>query len=93
MLQIKTAFDHGGGVQREGGEEQKIIQAVVLSKTSSPQENRIQHAEPVSDYGQQEEMTVSEPSHSDRLVRVAFLASRKCCPSPHLYQRHEPNKR
>ena len=77
MFQIKSAQDHGGRVQPESAQQQKIIEPVILAKTFSPQENRIQRAEPVNDYGQQEEMTVSEPSHENRLVLPAFLASRK----------------
>jgi hypothetical protein len=78
MLQVKTTYDHGGRVQRETGEQQKVTQPVILAKTFAPQENRVHRAESVNDYGQQEEMTVCEPSHHDRLIRVAFLASCKC---------------
>ena len=44
LLEIKTAQEHGGGVQRERGEQKKIICAVVRAKTLSPQENRINRA-------------------------------------------------
>ena len=78
MFQVETADDHGGGVQREPGQQQKIAQSVILAKTFAPQENRVHRAESVNDYGQQEELTVSKPSHEERLIPVAFLASRKC---------------
>jgi hypothetical protein len=40
---------------------------VILAKTFSPQENRVNHAQTVNRNGEQKEMSVSEPSHIDRL--------------------------
>jgi hypothetical protein len=77
MFQVETTYGHGGCMKRETGEKQKITEPVILAKTFSPQENRIQRAESVNDYGQQEEMAVSEPRHENRLVLLVFLASRK----------------
>jgi hypothetical protein len=40
---------------------------VILAKTFSPQENRVNHAQTVNRNGEQKEMSVSEPGHGDRL--------------------------
>ena len=60
-------MEHGGCVQRERDEQQEIIHVVILAKTLSPQENRVNHAQTVNRHGEQKEMTVSEPRHVDRL--------------------------
>jgi hypothetical protein len=40
---------------------------VILAKTFSPQENRVNRAHAVNRHGEQKEMTVSEPNHGNRL--------------------------
>ena len=67
MVEGKAALEHGHRMQRKRGQQQEIIHVVVLAKTFSPQENRIHRAQPVNHHGEQKEMTVSEPSHADRL--------------------------
>ena len=75
MVDGEAALDHGDGVQRERGQQQEIIHVVVLAKTLSPQENRIHRAQAVNHHGEQKEMTVSEPSHADRLIQENRPAS------------------
>jgi hypothetical protein len=58
-------------------EQQKIVHPVVLLKTFSPQENRVKHAKPVEDYGQQKESSASVPIHNNRVSPVPFGASGK----------------
>ena len=69
LLEIETAQEHGERVQRERGEQQEIIRAVVRAKTSSPEENRIDRAQTVKRDGEQKEMTVGEPGHELRLIQ------------------------
>jgi hypothetical protein len=64
-------------VQRERGEQQEIIHVVILAKTLPPQENRVNHAPTVNRDGERKEMTVSEPSHADRLIQKYHRASGK----------------
>ncbi len=51
---------------------------VILAKALPPQENRVNHAQPVNDYGQQKPLSVRKPSHGHRLARAAVSASRNC---------------
>jgi hypothetical protein len=67
LVEGKAALEHGDGVQPERGEQQEIIHVVILAKTFSPQENRVNHAQTVNRNGEQKEMSVSEPGHGDRL--------------------------
>ena len=77
MAERKTALEHGGRVEREGDEQQEIIHMVILAKTFSPQKNRVNRAHAVNQNGEQEEMTVSEPSHEKRLIQKSRRASGK----------------
>jgi hypothetical protein len=56
-------------MQRERGKQQKIIHTVVLAKTFSPEENRINRTQAVKHNGEQKEMPVSEPEHKLRLIQ------------------------
>ena len=67
LIETHSALEHRGRVQRGGGEKQKIVRAVVRAKTSSPQKNRVGRTQAVKYHGEQKEMPVSEPSHSDSL--------------------------
>jgi hypothetical protein len=42
---------------------------IVSAEPVSPQEHRVNHAQTVNDYGQQEAVSVSEPNHKSRLIR------------------------
>jgi len=82
MFQVESAQDHGGRVQAKAQEQNEIIDAVILAKAFSPQENRVNHADPVSDYGQQEEMPVKMmvlggKPHPERLMPGGCGASSK----------------
>jgi hypothetical protein len=48
---------------------------VILAKAFSPQENRVNRAQTVNRNGKQKEMSVSEPSHGDRLIQKSRRAS------------------
>jgi hypothetical protein len=48
---------------------------VILAKTFSPQENRVNRAQTVNRNGEQKEMSVSEPGHADRLIQENGPAS------------------
>ena len=63
----EAALDHRRRVQRERGQQEKIIRMVVPAKPHPPQENRIHRARAVKRHGEQKEMPVGEPSHEDRL--------------------------
>ena len=64
-----------GGVKPESEQKQQVGDMVVTGKAFSPQKHRINHAEPVKDYGQQEEVSVSEPCHTDKLAALEAGAS------------------
>jgi hypothetical protein len=79
MIQGKAALDHCGRVEPECEQQQKVVHPVVLPKTFSPKEDRVDRAARVSDYGQQEKMAIGvfvrEPVHDDRLIRRMDRAS------------------
>src|SRR5689334_8123399 len=80
MVQAKSADDHGRGVQSEGGKQQEIIDPVILAEAFAPEQHRITGAQTIKDYGQQENVSVSvsvsEPSHTDRVIPQVFGARR-----------------
>ena len=65
-VQGKSAFDHGGGMQGKGREQEEIIDMVVATKPASPQEHRIDRARAVNRHGEQKEMPVNKPVHSGK---------------------------
>jgi hypothetical protein len=68
MSQSHAAQDHRCRVQAEGAHKQQVIDPVILPKTTPPQENRIDHAQAVTDHGEHEEMSIQvlagEPRHA-----------------------------
>src|SRR5208337_2511438 len=55
-------------MEGESQQQQRIVHVVVPAESVPPQEDRVDHAQPVNDYGKQEAMSVSEPSHERRLI-------------------------
>ena len=68
-VQRQAALEHRQRVQRHAGGEQEIIHPVVPAEAFAPEENRVEGAQAVKHHGQQKAMSVSEPSHADRLVQ------------------------
>jgi hypothetical protein len=63
VVKPKPAQHHRGGVEPEGDHQEPIIDEVIPAKTLSPQENRIDHAQAVNQYGEHEKMLVCQPNH------------------------------
>src|SRR5207248_6774377 len=76
MIERKTSFNHSGRVQTKSHQQQQVIDPVVLAKALPPQENRINHAQPIDGDGQQKEVPVSEPIHHDRVIWSCSRAKR-----------------
>src|SRR5262245_49014939 len=66
-VERKPPQKHRRGMQREPSEQNKIIYVVVPPEAFSPQKHRINGADAVNDYGQKENVAVSEPCHSNKL--------------------------
>src|SRR5579871_6816138 len=68
-------------MREETEKQQQVIYPVILPKAFAPQKDRVNHADAVNDYGQQEKVPVKmmilggEP-HGDSLNPLKFLASR-----------------
>ena len=65
----EPAQKHLHRVKAKGQQQEQVGHVVVPAEPVPPQEYRVNHAQPVNDYGQQETMPISEPIHSDRLSR------------------------
>ena len=68
-IQAHSALEHGRGVEDETQQQQQIANTAVLAESFSPEENRMNHANTVCYYGEQEEMPVSEPIHKCQVNR------------------------
>ena len=79
-MQSHAALEHGQRVQRNAGDEQKIIHPFVPAKTFAPEKNRINRARSVNQNGEQKTMPVSVPIHAVRLNAAADGASGKFTP-------------
>ena len=76
-FQRKTALEHGRGVKDEAEKQQQIISPVVFAESFAEEKNRVRGAEAVSNYGDEETMSVSKPSHAVRLMEGKDGARRK----------------
>jgi hypothetical protein len=69
-------------VETKRKQEKEISNVVVLTKPFAPQKDRMDHAEAVNNYRQQEEVSISvltrKPSHKDRVGQFGDGARRKC---------------
>jgi hypothetical protein len=54
-------------VEHPAEEHQEEANVVMLPKPFPPQENGVEHAHAVNHHSEQEQMSVSEPIHVDRL--------------------------
>src|SRR3984957_9918396 len=64
LLEGESAHEHGFGLEQHPGQQNGIIDPVMLAETLAPEEQRIDGADAVSDHGQQKEMSVSPPRHA-----------------------------
>ena len=65
FLEGQPAHEHGLGLENDAGQQQSIIDDVMVAEALAPEEHRIEGAHAVRDYGQQEEMSVSPPRHNN----------------------------
>ena len=63
MIEAKPTENHRRGMQTESQQKNQIIDVIVPTKAFAPQENRVNHAQAVGNHGQEEKMSISEPSH------------------------------
>ncbi len=63
FLEGQAAHEHGLGLENDPGQEQDVIDVVMLAEALAPKKQRINAAQTVSDYGQQKKMSVSPPGH------------------------------
>src|SRR5262245_59876227 len=73
MIEPKSAQNHRGGLQTEAKQKNEVIYVIIAPESFTPQENRVDHAQPVGDHGQEEKMSICEPSHGK-----GAYASAKC---------------
>lgn len=64
-------------MEKKAGEEQRVIYMIIPPKSLFPEEYGMNHCYSVNDYGQQKAVSVSKPSHADRLTRIRPGASGK----------------
>jgi hypothetical protein len=67
-MQRQAALGHGQCVQRHATRQQQVVDPVVPAETFAPEKNRVDGAQAVKRHGQQEKMSVGEPSHGDSLI-------------------------
>jgi hypothetical protein len=67
FLEAQPAHEHGLGLEDDPGQQQRIIDVIVLAEALAPEEQRINGAQAVSDYGQQKDMAISPPRHNHNL--------------------------
>src|SRR5262245_22325390 len=75
MVQRKTAVDHCRGVQSKSGEQQQVVEPIILTKPLPPKKYRINHTQPVNSHCEQEKVSIGKPSHDGKLVSLNFDAS------------------
>ena len=68
MVEREPALDHSRRLKAKGGEQEQIVDLVVLAKSFSPKENRINHAQAVNTNSEQKEVSIGQPSHHDSLI-------------------------
>src|SRR6185436_9732216 len=72
-IQPHPAFEHRRCVENETQQQQQVAHMAILAEAFSPEENRVNHANTVCYYSEQEEMPVSEPVHNCQVNRSDYV--------------------
>ena|SRR2546421_10031864 len=73
MSEVKSTQGHRQSVKAETGQQQKVINPIILAKPATPEEDRVNHTQSVNNNGENKEMLINtwigagKPGHEDNI--------------------------